>query len=236
MRRCVGGGKRTERRHQDAPPQQQRADAAGDEHPHRRPHDEQQDVDAPAIGGKQPVLHQPRRHQHPGDDAADQHAGADAQPDDDPRPDAQQRHAESEAGARREVVDDERNRVADPQQRGGQEDQPRGHERAHHGQRRLARLGSVCVEGDERLAGRDAVRKRQVFVVDEVLAERHREKHAEQPRGRQPRPRLDHVRWTSKPLPGSAASRSKAASSQQRNATCPADVPAVCTTLFSQRL
>ena len=44
------------------------------------------------------------------------------------------------------------------------------------------------------------------------------------------------VRCTSKPLPGSAASRSKAASSQQRNATCPADVPAVCTTLFSQRL
>ena len=44
------------------------------------------------------------------------------------------------------------------------------------------------------------------------------------------------VRWTLKPLPGSAASMSKAASSQQRNAICPADVPAVWTTLFSQRL
>ena len=44
------------------------------------------------------------------------------------------------------------------------------------------------------------------------------------------------VRFTSKPLPGSSRSRSKAASSQHRNATCPADVPAVWTTLFSQRL
>ena len=44
------------------------------------------------------------------------------------------------------------------------------------------------------------------------------------------------VRFTSKVLPGSSRIRSKAASSQQRNATCPADVPAVCTTLFSQRL
>ncbi len=44
------------------------------------------------------------------------------------------------------------------------------------------------------------------------------------------------VRFTSKPLPGSSRSRSNAASSQQRNATWPADVPAVWTTLFSQRL
>ena len=44
------------------------------------------------------------------------------------------------------------------------------------------------------------------------------------------------VRVTSKVLPGSSRIRSKAASSQQRKATCPAEVPAVCTTLFSQRL
>ena len=164
---------------------------SGDEHAHRRPHDEEQDVDAAAVGRKQSVLQQPRRHQHPGHDAADQHAGADAQPDDDPRADAEQRHAEAEAGARREVVDDERNRVADPLQRGGQEEQPRGHERAHHGKRRLARLRSVRVERDERLAGGDAVGERQVLVVDEVLAQRHGEKDAEQARGRQPRPRLE---------------------------------------------
>ena len=44
------------------------------------------------------------------------------------------------------------------------------------------------------------------------------------------------VRWTSKPLPGSAARMSNAASSQHRNAICPAVVPAVWTMLFSQRL
>ena len=48
------------------------------------------------------------------EDAADQHAGADAQADDDARADVEQRHAEAEADARREVVDDERNGVADP--------------------------------------------------------------------------------------------------------------------------
>ena len=47
-------------------------------------------------------------------DAADEHAGADAHPDNDPGADAEQRHAEAKAGARRKIVDDERNRVADP--------------------------------------------------------------------------------------------------------------------------
>ena len=45
-----------------------------------------------------------------------------------------------------------------------------------------------------------------------------------------------HVRRSWSLLPGSAAMMSNAASSQQRNAICPAVVPAVCTTLFSQRL
>ena len=44
------------------------------------------------------------------------------------------------------------------------------------------------------------------------------------------------VRWMSKPLVGSALMMSNAASSQHRKAICPAVVPAVCTTLFSQRL
>ncbi len=44
------------------------------------------------------------------------------------------------------------------------------------------------------------------------------------------------VSLTSNPLPGSEARMSKAASSQHRNAIWPAVVPAVCTTLFSQRL
>jgi hypothetical protein len=47
---------------------------------------------------------------------------------------------------------------------------------------------------------------------------------------------FSQVRCTSNPLPGSAARMSKAASSQQRKAICPAVVPAVWTTLFSQRL
>ena len=63
-------------------------------------------------------------------------------------------------------------------------DKPESDERGHHRERRLARLRPARVEHDQRLARGDAVGERQVLVVDEVLAQRHRQEHAEQPRRR----------------------------------------------------
>ena len=50
-----------------------------------------------------------------------------------------------------------------------------------------ARFGAARVEHDERLAGGHAVGVGQLLVDDEVLAQRHRQQHAEQAGGGQPR-------------------------------------------------
>ena len=85
------------------------------------------------------------------------------------------------------------NVVDDPPQLRGEEQQPREHQRADHHERRLARLLAARVEHDQRLSRGDAVRERQVLILDEVLAQRHREQHAEQSGRRQPDERL-HAR------------------------------------------
>ena len=171
------------------------------------------------------------------DHAADEHARADSETDDDARADVQERDAESEADARRELVDRHGNRVDDPLKLRGEEDEPRDDQRTHHGERRLARLRAVRVEHDERFAGGDAVGERKVLVFDEVLAEWNGEEHAEQPRRRQPDERLharqSHVepaRWV-----GAHACRTRRAASTETRSG-PPSCPAVWTTLFSQRL
>ena len=72
-------------------------------------------------------------------------------------------------------------------------DQAREHQRANHHERRLARLLAARVEHDQRFSRGNAVRERQVLILDEVLAQRHGEQHAEQPGRRQPDERL-HAR------------------------------------------
>ena len=190
---------------QHAPAQHQRADAAGHQHAHRRPHHQQQDVHAAAVGREQALRHQPRRHQHPGDDAADQHAGADAQADDDAGADAEERDAEAEPDARGEALTTSGIASRDPLQRPSP---------GTRGPTRRAR--PIIANADLRACGPRASSTISVSPaampsangsfssIDEVLAQRHGEEHAEQPRRREPRPGLHRLRLTSKPLPGSS--------------------------------
>jgi hypothetical protein len=131
-----------------------------------------------------------RRRDDPPDDAADQHAGADAQADDHPGADVEQRHAEAQAHAGGEGVHGKRDIVEDPAKLRGEEDHAGQDQRTEHHEGRLAGLLAARVEHDHGLAGRDAVRKRQVLVLDEVLAQRHREQNAQQSRRREPDERL----------------------------------------------